>query len=84
MRRWLEVSRLTTASAKEVLEVTGYETGAVSPFGLPKPVRLLADRGILAHQVVSIGPGIRNAGLVLRREDLIRALEPEIGDFAGV
>jgi Cys-tRNA(Pro)/Cys-tRNA(Cys) deacylase len=83
LRHWLGVSRVTTASAKEVLEVTGYETGTVSPFGLPKPVRLLADRGLLAHEVISIGAGIQNAGLVLKREDLIRALEPEIGDFAS-
>jgi Cys-tRNA(Pro)/Cys-tRNA(Cys) deacylase len=83
LRRWLGVSRLTTASAKELREVTGYETGAVSPFGLPKPVRLLADRGILDHEVISIGAGIRNAGLILKQEDLIRTLDLEIGDFAG-
>jgi Cys-tRNA(Pro)/Cys-tRNA(Cys) deacylase len=81
LRRWLGVSRLTTASAQELLEVTGYETGVASPFGLPRPIRLLADRGILDHEIISIGAEIRNAGLILKREDLIRALEPEIGGF---
>jgi Cys-tRNA(Pro) deacylase len=82
LRRFLGVSRLTTATAEEVVQVTGYEPGAVSPFGIRSPLRLIADRGVLAHEVLSIGAGIRNAGIILRRDDLLRALQPEIGDFA--
>ncbi len=81
LRRYLGVSRLTTATADEVRRVTGYEPGAVSPFALPGPVRLLADRSVLAHEVISLGAGIRNAGVILKRDDLLRALEPEVGDF---
>jgi prolyl-tRNA editing enzyme YbaK/EbsC (Cys-tRNA(Pro) deacylase) len=81
LRRHLGVTRLTTATPDEVRRVTGYEPGAVSPFGLPSPLRVLADGGLLAHEVLSIGAGIRNAGVILRREDLLRALKPEIGDF---
>jgi prolyl-tRNA editing enzyme YbaK/EbsC (Cys-tRNA(Pro) deacylase) len=75
------VTRLTTAKPDEVRRVTGYEPGAVSPFGLPAALRLLADRSLLAHEVLSLGAGIRNAGVILRREDLLRALKPEIGEF---
>jgi len=82
LRRHLGVSRLTTASQEEVLEVTGYEPGAVSPFGLHSPLRILADRGVLAHKVLSIGAGIKYAGIILRRDDLLRALQPETGDFS--
>jgi prolyl-tRNA editing enzyme YbaK/EbsC (Cys-tRNA(Pro) deacylase) len=64
-----------------VRRVTGYEPGAVSPFGLLSPLRILADRGLLAHAVISIGAGIRNAGVILQRTDLVRALQPEMGDF---
>jgi Cys-tRNA(Pro)/Cys-tRNA(Cys) deacylase len=81
LRRALGVSRVTTASRDELLRVTGYEPGAVSPFGLPEPLRLLADNGLLEHEMVSIGAGIRNAGVLLRSPDLIRALAPELGDF---
>jgi len=81
LRRRLGVSRVTTASSGEVLEVTGYMPGAVSPFGLRRPIRILADRGLLAHDALSIGAGIRNAGIVLRRQDLERTLSLEYGDF---
>jgi Cys-tRNA(Pro)/Cys-tRNA(Cys) deacylase len=84
LRQTLGVSRVTTATRDELLRVTGYEPGAVSPFGLPQPLHLLADRGLLEHEMVSIGAGIRNAGILLRSADLIRALSPELGDFRDV
>jgi Cys-tRNA(Pro) deacylase len=83
LRHHLGISRMTTASAEEVREITGYETGAVSPYGLPQPLRLFADRGILNYEVLSIGAGIRNAGVILKRDDLLRTLKPEVGDYSG-
>lgn len=81
LRHFLGVSRLTTATAAQVAEITGYETGAVSPFGLPSPLRVLADRTIMDQHRVSLGAGIRNAGVIMDRADLLRVLTPEIGDF---
>ncbi|MEW6566597.1 MAG: YbaK/EbsC family protein [Chloroflexota bacterium] len=81
LRRTLGVNRLTTATPDEVRQATGYEPGAVSPFGLPQPLRLLADVSLLKHDWVSIGAGIHNAGVILHREDMVRALRPEVGDF---
>ena len=81
LRRYLGVSRMTTATPEEVRNVTGYETGAVSPFGLLQPLRVMVDRRILVHDEISIGAGIRNAGVILKRQDLLDALEPEMGDF---
>ncbi len=81
LRRFLGVNRLTTATPEEVRGVTGYLPGAVSPFGLPRPLRLLADESLLQHDWVSISAGIHNAGVILHCEDMVRALRPEIGDF---
>ncbi len=81
LRRHLGVSRLTTATAEEVQAVTGYEPGVVSPFGLPRPIRLLADRRLLDLEEVSIGAGVRDAGVLLSAADLVAALQPEFGDF---
>lgn len=83
LRNHLGVSRITTATAEQILELTGYELGAVSPLGLPSNLRILADRTILDQTTVSIGAGIRNAGVVLKREDLIRAIEVEMGEFGA-
>ncbi len=81
LRHYLGVSRLTTASEGEVLEMTGYERGAVSPLGLPQPMRILGDDGICEHEVISLGAGIRNAGIIMKRDDLLRAVEIELADF---
>ena len=72
------------ADPQEVERVTGYVPGAVSPLGLARPLRVLCDRRLCSRQEVSIGAGIRNAGVVLRTEDLIRLVGPEVGDFLEI
>ncbi len=74
LRRHFGQPRLTMASEAEVLEVTGYHIGTVSPFGLPRPLRVLIDPGVLREPEVSIGSGIRNATIILSSRDLRRAL----------
>ena len=74
LRRYLDQTRLTTASKDEVKRVTGYELGAVSPFGLPSPVRILVDESVVEPDEVSIGSGERGATVILRTEALMRAL----------
>jgi len=81
LRRALGVSRLTTASPEEVEQVTGYLPGAVSPLGLPRSLHVLADRSLESLGEVSIGAGIRDAGVVLRAADLLSLVRPELGDF---
>ncbi len=74
LRRHLGQSRLTTASREEVRQVTGYEIGAVAPFGLPAPLPLLADESVFVPEEVSIGSGVRGTTVILRSADLARAL----------
>ncbi|MGD2162464.1 MAG: YbaK/EbsC family protein [Anaerolineales bacterium] len=81
LRHYLGVSRVTTARPQEVEQITGYPTGAVSPFGLKHSVRLLADESICDHELISLGAGIRNAGIILERGALLKHLEPELGEF---
>ena len=81
LRHYLGVSRLTTAAKDEVEAVTGFPPGAVSPFGLTHPVRILADERIKEQETISMGAGIRNAGIIMTRRDLTNALELEWGDF---
>ena len=44
LRKHVGQSRLTMASEEEVLAVTGYRIGTVSPFGLPNPIKILIFR----------------------------------------
>ncbi|MEZ4641436.1 MAG: YbaK/EbsC family protein [Chloroflexota bacterium] len=74
LRRTLAEKRLTMASEEEVLAVTGYERGAVAPFGLPQPLRVLADPSIFEPEEVSLGSGVRGTAVIMTSADLRRAL----------
>jgi len=85
LRKHLGTSRISMATEAEVLQVTGYPLGAVSPFGTLQPVRVLMDNGILAEQEISVGSGVRYTTVIMQREDFLHALgEVEMGDFAEV
>ena len=74
LRRVLGEKRLTTASEEEVLRITGCPRGAVSPFGLPRPLRILADPAIFDHEEISIGSGVRGTTIILSSADLRHSL----------
>ena len=74
LRRYLGEKRLTTASEEEMLRVTGYERGAVAPFGLPAPIRILADDSVFEPEEVSLGSGVRGTTNILSSADLRQAL----------
>jgi prolyl-tRNA editing enzyme YbaK/EbsC (Cys-tRNA(Pro) deacylase) len=63
------------ATEDEVLKVTGYRVGTVSPFGLPGPIKILIDPGILKEQEISIGSGMPNTGIIMTTAALRRALK---------
>jgi len=84
LRAFLGQSRLTMANEEEVFQSTGYRTGAVSPFGLTLPMRVLADESIFLPEEISIGSGERGTTILMKSSDLKKALgEVEIGRFAS-
>ena len=83
LRQHFGTSRLTMASPDEVLAATGYKIGTVSPFGIKKPLPILADENIYYPPAVSLGSGVSGTAILMRAEDFKRALgEIEIGRFA--
>jgi Cys-tRNA(Pro)/Cys-tRNA(Cys) deacylase len=84
LRRYLGQSRLTMATEAEVRSATGYERGAVAPFGLPRPLRILVDERVFTYDEISLGSGLRGTAVVMTSSDLRRALEPvELVDLSG-
>lgn len=79
LRQLVKRSRVRMATEEEVLEVTGYRVGTVSPFGLKTPVKVLIDESVLREQEVSLGSGVRNMAIIMMSADVQRALgDPEI------
>ena len=83
VRAHLGVSRISMASEAEVLAATGFVRGAVTPLGLPAPMRILADESVFANKEISIGSGVRGTAVLLKSTDLQSALKGvEVGKFA--
>ena len=79
LRQLVKRSRVRMATEEEVLAVTGYRVGTVSPFGLKTPVKVLIDASVLQEEEVSLGSGVRNMAIIMRSADIQRAMgEPEI------
>jgi Cys-tRNA(Pro) deacylase len=73
LRRIVKRSRVRMATEQEVLEVTGYRIGTVSPFGMKNQTRVLIDASVLNEEEVSIGSGVRNTAIILKSADLRHA-----------
>jgi Cys-tRNA(Pro) deacylase len=74
LRQLVGRSRIRMATEEEVLEVTGYRVGTVSPFGIRTPVRTLIDESVLREQEVSLGSGARQMAIIMKSADARRAL----------
>jgi len=84
LRQFVKRSRIRMATEEEVLEVTGYRIGTVSPFGLKNQVRVLIDASVLKEEEISVGSGVRNMAIIMKSVDLRKVLaESEVVWRAG-
>ena len=83
LRSIVKRSRVRMATEEEVLDVTGYRVGTVSPFGLKSQPRVLLDASVLREEEISIGSGVRNVAIIMKGEDVRKALgDVEIVELA--
>ena len=82
--RELDLKKLAEASdnkrvelihLKEVLAVTGYVRGGVSPIGTKKDYKVYVDDSALTLPEMAVSAGMRGAQLILAPKDLIRAVQ---------
>jgi Cys-tRNA(Pro) deacylase len=74
LRAHLGVSRLSLPDQHEAKAVTGYERGAITPFGASHPWPVIADATLASLDRVAIGGGARGVNLHLRAADLVAHL----------
>ncbi|HET6379408.1 MAG TPA: YbaK/EbsC family protein [candidate division Zixibacteria bacterium] len=82
LRAHLGVSRLSLPNAEEARAVTGYERGAITPFGASHAWPVIVDAAALEHETVAIGGGERGVNLHVSLHDLVRALNAEVVDVS--
>lgn len=80
LRAHLGVKRLSMPDAEEARLVTGYERGAITPFGSRRAWPVILDAAALAHDSVAIGGGARGRNLHLAPTALVEALGAEVAD----
>jgi Cys-tRNA(Pro) deacylase len=82
LRSLLGVKRMSMPDADEARAVTGYERGAITPFGSRQLLPVLMDAAALANEVVAIGGGARGVNFHLRVDDLTRTLAAQVVDVS--
>jgi Cys-tRNA(Pro) deacylase len=80
LRAHVGARRLSLPDRDEAQEVTGYERGAITPFGSKHPWPIVADATILAVEVVAIGAGQRGVNMHMAPADMVRAVSADIAD----
>ncbi len=80
LRAHLGVRRMSLPGADEARAATGYERGAITPFGAQRAWPVIADATVLAPAVVAIGGGARGLNVHLSPQAIVMQLEAEIVD----
>jgi Cys-tRNA(Pro) deacylase len=80
VRAHLGVKRLSLPDAAEALAVTGYERGAITPFGATRAWPVIVDASVVGLDRVAIGGGAHGVNLHLAPGDLIAALDATVVD----
>jgi Cys-tRNA(Pro) deacylase len=80
LRAHLGVRKLSLPDQDEAQAATGYERGAITPFGSAHAWPVVADASIDPDATVAIGGGRRGLNLHLRAGDLFAAVGAEVAD----
>jgi Cys-tRNA(Pro) deacylase len=70
--------RVKLADPQKVLEVTGYEVGAVPPFGHLQKISVILEKRIFKQDFVYAGGGSKEALLEVKPEDIARVTDAVI------
>lgn len=82
LRAVLGVKRLSLPDETEAREATGYERGAITPFGSIRAWPVVADAAVDRLERVAIGGGARGVNLHLAPADLVRHLQATVADVS--
>lgn len=82
LRAHLGVKRLSMPDAEEARAVTGYERGAITPFGASRRWPVIIDAAALEHWTVAIGGGARGVNLHLSPHALVAHLDADVASVS--
>ena len=74
--------RVEMVHLNEVLPLTGYIRGGVSPLGAKKNYPVYLDRAALDQTSICISAGMRGMQILLRPQDLVQASRATVGEIS--
>lgn len=74
LRTTLGTRRITLATPDEVLQMTGYQIGAVSPIGINPTIRILVDKALQDQSEISLGSGEHGLAIIMTTNHLFFVL----------
>lgn len=74
--------RIDVAPLKDVLDLTGYIRGAVTPLASKRSFPVFIDETVELWPIVGVSGGQRGLEILLRPADLIRVTSASLADFA--
>ena len=81
LREHLGTKRMTLPDADEARAETGYERGAITPFGARRAWPVILDASAVSLDVIAIGGGARGVNVHLAPADLIAATGASVVDI---
>lgn len=81
LRAHLGVSRISLPDQDEAEAATGYERGAITPFGSSTAWPVVADATIPGMGTVGMGSGRRGTSIQLDADEMLTALDADIADI---
>ncbi len=76
-----ENKKIEMIHVKDLLVLTGYIRGGVSPIGMKKKFPTWFDESALAFERITVSSGTRGAQLLLNREALLRFTQAKTADL---
>ena len=83
LRAHLGIRRMSLPDADEARAATGYERGAITPFGARRAWPVIADASALESTIVAIGGGARGTNVHLASGALVAELGAEVVDVTS-
>jgi Cys-tRNA(Pro)/Cys-tRNA(Cys) deacylase len=83
LRGHLGVRRMSLPDADEARAATGYERGAITPFGARRAWPVIIDGAAVEQAMVAIGGGARGVNVHLAPAALVAALGAQVVDVTS-
>ena len=82
LQKFTLFKKIELANAKEVRQVTGCNIGSVPPFGNLFGIKVYFDKSVVDNEIVAFNAGTHTKSIKMKSKDLVRVVNPVIGEFS--